>query len=506
MAGLSEKAQGALRRATGGEPGKDPWWRRWWRENPGAVGATIVVAVALVGVVGYLALKRPGDVSDPNAAFDASAEQQDTTREFNWPMYGFNPERTRFLPAALVQPPFRVKWRFNAKKLVEYSPIAVDDTLYGINNNGEAFALNKQTGRPRWRRQIAIRNASAPAYFNGRLYFANLEPGQVQALDADTGRTLWRRSLPGRTESSPVVVRGKVLVGCECGTLYALGPRSGRVLWETDIGGAIKGGPAVDNGIAYVGAYGGTVAAVRVAGGRVKWSSGSQDAGLSGTGNFYATPTVAFGRVYIGNTDGRVYSFEKETGDLAWSQSTGDFVYAAAVAADTTDTPPTVYVGSYDGSFYAFDARSGDVRWEQEAGGGVSGAASLIGHTVYVANLAKTRTIGFNIQNGKRVFAFRDGAYNPIISDGRLLFLTGRKQIYALKHTEDVRGPGVFGRVLGRPELDARPQRQGQRRRQGRQQRRGRSDSRAASRGSTSRTGIPARSMRSFASAIEYAS
>ena len=469
MAGMSDKAQDAVRRVTGGpEPEKTAWWRRLWNEHPAWVGGGIVLLVAAVGLAGYLLLKRPEDVSDPNAAFDASAEQQDTTREYNWPLYGFNQGRTRFLPAGLVNPPFKVKWRFNAKKLVEYSPIAVDETLYGINNNGEAFALNKRNGRVRWRREIATRNASAPAYFEGKLYFANLEPGQVQAIDAETGRRLWRRSLPGRTESSPVVVRGKVLVGCECGTLYALGARTGRVIWERDIGGAIKGGPAVEDGIAYVGAYGGTVAAIRVQGGGVKWTSGAQSGGLSGTGNFYATPAVAFGRVYIGNTDGRVYSFEKDTGHLAWSQSTGDFVYAAAVAADTTDTPPTVYVGSYDGSFYAFDARSGDVRWESEAGGGVSGAASLIGHTVYVANLAKTRTIGFNIANGKRVFAFRDGAYNPVISDGRLLFLTGRKQIYGLKHTDRTKGKGVFGRVIGKPHLDQRqPRKQGQGQQQG---------------------------------------
>ena len=426
------------------------------------VGGGVAVAVAAIGLIGYLLLKRPEDVSDPNAAFDASAEQADTTREFNWPQYGYNHERTRYLPAALVHPPFKVKWRFNARKLVEYSPIAIGDTLYGINNNGEAFALDKHTGKVRWRREIATRNASSPTYFDGKLYFSNLEPGQVQAIDARTGKRLWVHRLPGRTESSPAVVRGKVIVGCECGTLFAFAKDTGRELWSTEIGGEIKGAPALEGGIAYVGAYGGTVAAVRVASGGVKWTSSAQSGGLSGTGNFYATPAVAFGRVYIGNTDGRMYSFEKDTGDLAWSQSTGDFIYAAAVAADTTDTPPTVYVGSYDGTFYAMNARSGEVRWEAQAGGSVSGAGSLIGHTVYVANIAKTRTIGFNIANGKRVFAFRDGAYNPIISDGRLLFLTGRKQIYALKPTTQRRGKGVFGRVIGKPHLDqGPPQKQG---------------------------------------------
>jgi outer membrane protein assembly factor BamB len=247
-----------------------------------------------------------------------------------------------------------------------------------------------------------------------------------------------------------VIARGKVVVGCECGAVFALGKDTGRVIWETEVGGAVKGAPALENGIIYVGAYGGTVAALRLSGGGVKWTSGSQGGGLGGSGNFYATPAVAFGRVYIGNTDGRMYSFEKDTGNLAWSHSTGDFVYAAAVAADTDDTPPTVYFGSYDGTFYALHARSGDVRWERPAGGAVSGASSVIGHTVYVANLAKRRTLGFDIRNGNRVFTFKDGAYNPAISNGRMLFLTGYKQIYGLTHTVKTRGPGVFARSLSK--------------------------------------------------------
>ena len=32
-----------------------------------------------------------------------------------------------------------------------------------------------------------------------------------------------------------------------------------------------------------------------------------------------SSPAVAFGRVYMGNTDGRVYSFGAHTGALAWA-------------------------------------------------------------------------------------------------------------------------------------------------------------------------------------------
>ena len=414
-------------------------------------------------------------------------------------MYGFNPERTRFLPAGLVNPPFRVKWRFNAKKLVEYSPIIVDDMLYGINNNGEAFALDKQTGRVKWRREIATRNASAPAYFDGKLYFSNLEPGQVQALDAETGRRLWRRSLPGPDR---VLAGGRAGQGRRRMRMRdAVRPRPedgpghlGDRHRRRDQGSPrARGGHRLRRGIRRRGRRGASQRR------RGQVERGLPERRPQRHRQLLRDPDRGLRpRLHRQHRWPRLQLREGH-GHLAWSQSTGDYVYAAAVAADTTDTPPTVYVGSYDGSFYAMDARSGDVRWEQKAGGSVSGAASLIGHIVYVANIAKTRTIGFNIVNGKRVFAFRDGAYNPIVSDGRFLYLTGRKQIYALTHTDKTSGPGVFGRVLGKPQLDAQPPRQQGKGRAGP----GPAGPGRLARGYASLTGIPASSRLAFASAIE---
>jgi outer membrane protein assembly factor BamB len=409
-----------------------------WSEHRRASVVGLVLLAAALALVAYLLLKRPGDVSNPDAPFEAPGAQA-SAAAVDWPTYGQNGERTRYLAAKGVKPPFKVAWRFKGQALLEYSPIVVAGTLYGINNNGLAFALDAKTGKARWKRRVAQLNASAPTFDDGRLYLSNLEPGQVLALDAKTGRTLWRRGLPGRTESSPAVNGNKVIAGCECGTLFAFDKKTGKPAWQTNLGGEIKAAPALgDDGIVYVGDYGSQLTAVKASNGAIKWQSDAQGLGFGQSGRFYATAAVAFQRVYVGNVDGRVYSYERDSGDLAWSQSTGDYVYAAAVAADTPNTRPSVYVGSYDGSFYSLDARTGDVRWEEEAGGAVSGAASLIGEIVYVANLAKTRTIGFRASDGKRVFNFKDGAYNPVVSDGRRLYVTGVEAIYALRPVDEL--------------------------------------------------------------------
>ena len=82
------------------------------------------------------------------------------------------------------------------------------------------------------------------------------------------------------------------------------------------------------------------------------------------------------GHVYAGDLGGGFHAFDEDTGSLSWSSSTGGYVYSAAAAAKTHDTPPTVYFGSYDGTVYALNARTGSQRWSEFANGPVSGAGS----------------------------------------------------------------------------------------------------------------------------------
>ena len=79
---------------------------------------------------------------------------------------------------------------------------------------------------------------------------------------------------------------------------------------------------------------------------------------------------LAYGRVYIGSTDGKVYSFGATTGKLRWSHCTGGYVYASPAVWNRL-----VFVGSYSSSFYALDAATGDVRWTFKANGQISGSA-----------------------------------------------------------------------------------------------------------------------------------
>jgi outer membrane protein assembly factor BamB len=91
-----------------------------------------------------------------------------------------------------------------------------------------------------------------------------------------------------------------------------------------------------------------------------------------------------------------------------------------------------VYVGSYDGTFYAFDARSGAVRWRHPAGGKISGSATIVGDVIYYSDLGTKSTAGLNVRTGHQVFAFPDGAFNPVIADPGAIYMVGYGAVYQM--------------------------------------------------------------------------
>ena len=112
--------------------------------------------------------------------------------------------------------------------------------------------------------------------------------------------------------------------------MRALNALTGRVLWQYRAAAAVKDSLAVDGGRVFFGAYGGTMYSLRAQ--RRQGAVGTHVHGLSGgfrSGNFYSSPAVAYGRVYIGNTDGKVYSFVASDRAGRWTSTFPDWAYGS---------------------------------------------------------------------------------------------------------------------------------------------------------------------------------
>jgi outer membrane protein assembly factor BamB len=415
--------------------------RRW----PWILGGSLVV-LAGIGVAAYFAfVKAPGDVSHPDVEFTAPqnarkpAQKRDTG--LDWPLYGRDLGRTRYLPGVDLRPPLERAWTVAGSKLIEFQPVLVSGRLFWQKNNGELYSVSALSGNVRWRRRVGGLSASAPAVAGGKVFvvgnpnatggIAGAGNARVAALDTRRGRVQWAKRLSSPSESSPLAHAGRIYLGSQDGTVYALDARTGRILWRYKASGPVKNALAWSQGRVYFGDYSGQVTCLRASNGSVVWRSSTSGRSFGRAGNFYGTPAVAFGRVYLGNTDGRVYSFAASSGKLAWTHSTGGYVYAAPAVADVPGMKPAVFIGSYSGEFLALDARSGNVIWSHNAGGTISGAPSVIGDVVWYSVLSKRRTYALGARTGRVLWSLGRGAFNPAISDGKRVYITGYSTVYA---------------------------------------------------------------------------
>jgi outer membrane protein assembly factor BamB len=420
--------------------------RRW----PLRVAVAALLAAVAAIAAWLLFFRAPGNVSHAGVEFTAPkpAPPRKTKKAestgLDWPLYGYNAQRTRYVPSAHLRPPYRRMWLFRGSSLIEFQPVLAKGVLFALENNGTLVAINAPTGAIRWRRSVGALAASSPAWSGGRVYavgnqagsagIASALPGKLWCLDAKTGRVLWATRLGSASESSPLITGGRVYLGTQNGSVYALRASDGRIVWRHQAAGPVKAGLAISQGRLYVGDYSGEMSSLRASDGSVIWRTGTSGRSFGRSGTFYATPAIAFGRVYAGNTDGFIYSFAASNGQLAWSHATGGYVYSAPAVASLPGMRPAVFAGSYSGQFLALDARSGSVIWSYSAGGTISGAPSLIGNIVYFSTLSQRTTTGLNARNGRVVWKLNSGAFNPAISDGKRLYITGYSSLSAFEH------------------------------------------------------------------------
>jgi outer membrane protein assembly factor BamB len=405
------------------------------------IGVAVLVVLAGGAAVGwYLHIKHASRDIRGSSTVEFTPTQPKPPKPpepgIAWPVYGHDLAGLRFANGVTLAPPFRQAWTFRARTLVEFPPAIAYGRLFVSNNTGTVFAIDASNGRKAWSFKSNRCVAASPAVDAHLVFESFLNPppcnrspsssltGALIAFHSDSGKIAWRRRL-GPSESSPLVDDGRVYLGDWTGKVYAFAERTGKPLWSTTLHGQVKGGLSASGRRLFVGDYSGHVYALDARTGRILWQTSAQPR-FGSTGTFYATPAVAYGRVYIGATDGKMYSFGAASGDLRWSQSTGGYVYSsAAVWRDR------VFAGSYSHRFTCFDAATGNVKWQFTADGPISGSATIVAGRVYFATLAGT-TYALDAQTGARLWMFPDGKYTPVVADADRLYLVGYTRIYGL--------------------------------------------------------------------------
>lgn len=295
-----------------------------------------------------------------------------------------------------------------------------------------------------------------------RLFVGSSDHG-LYALRARDGDPLWRFETLGFVQCAPLydASENTVYFGSNDGALYKVDADTGALRWRFMTNAEVARRPVLQGGLLYAANANDTVMAIRPDSGELVWSQHrTPAAGMEVAG--YSGPAVAFGKVYMGFSDGNVTAFDAKTGEERWQpldlsaeaeQLLGEV--PAYLDVDTTpiaaqlDTGPAVIVASYEGGVYALDADAGtqlwtntnvlgvyDITlWEQPAHRARDGGAEVPAQRLLLAASGTSGLWALDPDTGDQVWrrALPDGGVSaPVPILGALMVTTTELGVYLL--------------------------------------------------------------------------
>jgi len=192
---------------------------------------------------------------------------------------------------------------------------------------------------------------------------------------------------------------------------------------------------------------------------KLKWAFG-----LPGGASMYSQPAVAFGRVFVGNDNGVVYSLDAKTGCVYWAYQADMFGRFAPIAAPITDHAGTKYAIFFvtrSTNAYALDAQDGKLLWKAQVRSGLNNLSATAAYhdgRLYVPMSGTETLIG---ADSKYECCRSRGAVAALDANtGKVLWLTQSIQEPLRELGENATGKQRWGpagaSVWNTPTVDAR--------------------------------------------------
>nr|WP_294905338.1 PQQ-binding-like beta-propeller repeat protein [uncultured Lacibacter sp.] len=151
---------------------------------------------------------------------------------------------------------------------------------------------------------------------------------------------------------------------------------------------------------------------------------------FSSEANIISTPAVADKQVIVGNQNGRIASYDLQTGKQKWSYQTTGAVFSSPVVSGNS-----VVMGSADGNIYCLNTKTGKLQWKKETGVAVLGSPIINGDTVFIGG-SNNSFYALHVKTGNSIWTFAElngpVVSKPLLYNGLLIFGAWDRNLYAL--------------------------------------------------------------------------
>ncbi|MGE0697764.1 MAG: PQQ-binding-like beta-propeller repeat protein [Hyphomicrobiaceae bacterium] len=319
-------------------------------------------------------------------------------------------------------------------------PIVADGRIYVLDTKGRVSAFSP-SGAAVWRASVTPANEKDYKGYGGGLaadggrIFAATGFGYVVALDGQTGKKLWEKNILSPLRSSPTAAGGRVFVVSSDGIARAFSASDGTELWTHQ--GLVEkaalltnASPAVEGDIVVVPYPSGEVVALRIGDGKPAWTESLARTRLAsslGSMTDAARPVIDGGTVFAVGHSGRMVATNLRDGQRLWSLNVPG-IQAPAVAGES------VFVVDTGGQLMGITRRDGKVVWTTRLPGtGTWSGPVIAGNRLWLTS-NKGQLVGADAATGKVDVQLNVGGPTyiaPIVAGGRLYVLTDAAKLIA---------------------------------------------------------------------------
>lgn len=286
-------------------------------------------------------------------------------------------------------------WTYKSVEVVEKnsfapgfksSPTVTADSVYLGDEDGVFHAVQRETGKSRWKFETGGEIFSAAAVLNGRVIFGSYD-NFLYCLNASDGAVQWKYQTEGYVHCAPAIAgHFTFIAGCD-EHLRMIDIDTGKQAADLPLATYLIASPAIVGDMLYVGTYASEVVAVDWKAQQVVWRYKTGAAEFP----FHSSAAATDKYVVVGGRDKTVHAIERSTGAKVWT-----FATRAKVDSSPAIVGDRVFIGSNDGNLYELSLADGAERWKFNAGKPIS-AGPAVGEGVLV--------IGSESRDGK-VYCF----------------------------------------------------------------------------------------------------
>jgi len=276
----------------------------------------------------------------------------------------------------------KVLWRRDIGEALAAGVGVGGATVVVVTREGEVVGLGAADGLVLWRKKVGSEVLARPVVSGDKVLLRSGD-GQVIGLSLSSGKIVWRvrQAVPAlsvRGLSAPLILEDVAVVGFASGRLSGIDPETGRELWNVPISRP-SGSNEIDRlvdidtdpyrigDLLFVAAYQSQITALSLQTKRIQWQAAlSTVRSIGSSGQLLLVTT----------DDGSVTGITVGTGKVEWIQ---DKIRGRGVTAPLgLGNSAKAVVGDYEGYLYLIDAASGKLLGHKKGrGGAVMGIFSV---------------------------------------------------------------------------------------------------------------------------------